>query len=69
VIFNAHNEAIDYKLPAQEYAKKWDVVIDTASYEQQNKDTYSPMDIIRVDGRSVIVLRHELIKDGNKEDK
>lgn len=67
LIFNAHQDTIDYKLPGQEYAKNWDVVIDTAKYDQQHKSAYQPGDVVKVDGRSVIVLQHELIKDNDKK--
>jgi isoamylase len=67
VIFNAHHDTIEYKLPGQEYAKNWSVVIDTASYGEHNKNSYAPGDFVKVDGRSVLVLQHQLIKDEGKK--
>lgn len=65
LVFNAHTEAIGYKLPAAEYCKEWRVVIDTASFEQ-NQDTkvYQPGENIQVDGRSVVLLQYQLVKGG-----
>ena len=68
VIFNAHSEEVAYKLPAQEYAKDWALVIDTARNEQESNDkTYKAGDVVKVEGRSVIVLQHKLIHNGNKK--
>lgn len=68
IIFNAHHEPLDYKLPEKKYSMNWHVLIDTS------KPVFSPTDkvyqageVIHVEGRSVILLQHQLIKsDGGK---
>lgn len=68
LIFNAHTEAIGYKLPSAEYCKEWEVAIDTASFDQSEpKQFYKSGETIQVDGRSVVLLKYELVK--NKREK
>jgi isoamylase len=68
IIFNAHHEAVDYKLPAEEYAKNWNLLIDTSKPEQMpDEQILNSGDNIKVGGRSVILLQHQLIKNGNKQ--
>lgn len=68
IIFNAHHETIEYKLPSAEYGKDWKLVIDTARADQENNDhTYQSEEVVKVDGRSVILLQHQLIQNGNKK--
>ncbi|MGY3215062.1 glycogen debranching protein GlgX [Mucilaginibacter sp. HD30] len=64
IIFNAHEESLDYKLPERNYSMDWQVLIDTS------KPTFSPTDkiynaeeVVHVEGRSVILLQHQLIQD------
>lgn len=61
VIFNAYHEPIDYKLPPDEYAKQWTVLLDTSKNFVEDADTYDAQQTIKVDGRSVLLLHHPLI--------
>jgi isoamylase len=67
IIFNAHTDAVEYKLPNANYGKNWDVIIDTAKYEQEDGDSYNPEDVVKIDGRSVILLQHQLTHNGRKK--
>jgi isoamylase len=62
VIFNAHTEKIDYKLPNDQYGKNWDLVIDTS---KTMADTPPPKfkagDMVQVTERSVVVLQNPII--------
>ena len=62
VIFNAHHEPLDFKLPSNLYAKDWTTLIDTQSYFCEEA-TYQAEDTVRVDGRSVVLLQHKILKD------
>lgn len=57
VIFNAFHEAIDYKLPAEKFGKKWKVVLNTADYKAE-KSVYNAGETVTVEGRTVVLLEH-----------
>ncbi|CAM3766826.1 glycogen debranching protein GlgX [Mucilaginibacter galii] len=69
VIFNAHWESVDYKLPDAVYAKSWTKIIDTAEEEVADTETYNAHDVIPVAGRSIVVLHHPVIYEQSNEDK
>ena len=56
VIFNAHHESLDYRLPAAKYGKQWIQHLDTSKGVIAPGDTFQPGDTITVEGRSVILL-------------
>lgn len=56
VIFNAHHEPLDYKIPPERYGKKWSKVLDTYSGEIGGSQVYKPGDKVKVEGRSIILL-------------
>lgn len=55
IIFNAHFEAVPYKLPPEKYGKHWKKVLDT-SYGFDGNEPYDANREITVKGRSVVVL-------------
>ncbi len=62
IIFNADTDAIAYQLPPDEYGKEWNVVIDTATFDQdKHVQVYRGGESIQAEGRSVILLQHELV--------
>ncbi|WDF54030.1 glycogen debranching protein GlgX [Mucilaginibacter sp. KACC 22063] len=61
VIFNAHHEPLEYKLPSSDYAKDWQVVLDTCGNYIKDTDKYNSGDTIKVDGRSVVALHHPIV--------
>jgi isoamylase len=68
MIFNAHDESLDYKLPAEKYSADWRVLVDTSQPVFNPTDkVYKAGETICVQGRSVVLLQHQLIKnEGNK---
>ncbi|WP_426671849.1 glycogen debranching protein GlgX [Mucilaginibacter sp. McL0603] len=67
VIFNADDDPVDYRLPSSKYAKNWEVILDTATYTQETgKQKYNAEDVVKIAGRSVILLQHQMIHNGNK---
>jgi len=61
IIFNAHYEGLNYKLPKEDYAKKWRKVLDTASGEISSGDLslHEASETLIVEGRSILVLKSE----------
>ena len=63
VIFNAHHEALQYKLPEAKYGSRWIKVLDThEDFIEDLKDgkPFGPGDIITVESRSVVLLKQPL---------
>ena len=57
IIFNAHHEPLEFKLPARKYGTNWVKVIDTSSSSVADENEYSPRETITAESRSIIVLR------------
>jgi isoamylase len=62
IIFNAHFEPLNYKLPSAKYGQRWTRVLDTANHEIKDKETYDADTEVTAQGRSVIIL-HSSIKE------
>ncbi|MCK7554325.1 hypothetical protein MKQ70_04595 [Chitinophaga sedimenti] len=60
IIFNAHHEPLDFKLPQAHYAKDWRVEIDTVSGFVDGA-VHKAEDTIQVDGLSIVVLSHTVV--------
>jgi glycogen operon protein len=56
VIFNAHHEGLQYKLPEAHYGDEWKVVLDTSN-PQESGQQYSATSMVDVGGRTVVVLK------------
>ena len=57
VMFNAHSDAVNYKLPPQKYGNNWKKVVDTFEGRvEEEGETYGPEEVIKVEGRSVVLL-------------
>jgi isoamylase len=69
VIFNAHWEPVEYKLPDALYAKSWTKIIDTTVDEVVDTEVYNAQDTITVSGRSIVLLHHPVIYEQSNEDK
>jgi glycogen operon protein len=67
VIFNGHHESLEFKLPPAKYGKQWLVTLDTAKSQIADGKTYKAEDVLTVEGRSVIVLRHPLLYESNQK--
>ncbi len=69
VMFNASHIPIDYTLPAEEHGTKWFLVLDTSKDMVDGEVlSFMPGDKVRVEGRSVVLLQHQLINKENLED-
>ncbi|MCF0051976.1 glycogen debranching protein GlgX [Dyadobacter sp. LJ53] len=61
MIFNAHFEPVEYKLPPKKYGTEWRKVIDTsANCITEDGQLFEPDALVTVDSRSIIVFKHAL---------
>ncbi len=61
IIFNAHHEPLDYKLPSADYAGSWEVLLDTAKDSVAATEQFNPGDTIHIDARSIVLLHHPIV--------
>jgi glycogen debranching enzyme GlgX len=58
LIFNAHHDALPFKLPSEKFGKTWTKVIDTSNNKIEPQGEYQAQEEITVAGRSIILLYH-----------
>ena len=59
LMFNAHYEGLEYKLPSKNWAKKWTKIIDTSENRMDTEgEEYQPEDKVQVEARSVVLLKY-----------
>jgi isoamylase len=63
IIFNAHFEPLNYKLPTSKYGKEWTKIIDTSTNDVTDKETYNAGDEVVAQGRSIILLHTPISQD------
>ena len=61
LIFNAHFESLDFKLPSDKYGRKWTKVFDTFDPPREEKKEYKPDEVVKAGERSFILLQSPLI--------
>ena len=67
VIFNAHHEPLDFKLPSEVFCKDWTKVLDTNNTTVGDQEKYFPDQVINVNGRTIVLLKHNnLYPDGKQ---
>ena len=71
IIFNAYHGYIDYKLPSEEYAKNWTLILDTSKdkviTEGDEGKIYLAGETITVHDYSILLLHHAIEKHENVE--
>ncbi|HEX2535196.1 MAG TPA: glycogen debranching protein GlgX [Chitinophagaceae bacterium] len=60
VIFNAYHEPLTYMLPPERFGTHWIRVLDTSEPEDKEHQSYEAGDPVKVQGRSVVLLKHPL---------
>lgn len=60
LIFNAHHEPLDFKLPPSKYGKKWEMVLNTATGEDP-KAMFDPEAIVKADARSLLLFKYRQV--------
>jgi isoamylase len=67
VIFNAHYEPLDYRLPSAKYCEKWTKILDTSeNFIDEKTEIYKAGEMIKVDARSILLLHHPLNHEQKK---
>lgn len=63
IIFNAHHEPLEYKLPPAKYGKQWTKVLDTVHNRicEESESEFKSGSVIQVEGRSITLLKHKLL--------
>ncbi|HET9824712.1 MAG TPA: glycogen debranching protein GlgX, partial [Chitinophagaceae bacterium] len=62
LIFNAHSEPVEYKLPTRRYADNWIKILDTNQnfVSENGSERYRPNSKLKVEGFSVVLLKQPL---------
>ena len=61
IIFNAYHEPLSFKLPVVKYGVSWRMVLDTSkNIITEEGEAYKAEEEIKVDGRSVVVLKQPM---------
>ncbi|MDB5016856.1 MAG: glgX [Mucilaginibacter sp.] len=67
LVFNAHDEPLDYRLPQKIYSKQWAKVLDT-SEDETKEQFFSENEEIRINGRSIVLLQHPIVKNVSEQE-
>jgi len=59
LIGNAHYESLDFRLPGTEWGASWEKELDTATGWVEQPETLAAGAQVRVEARSLVVLRQE----------
>ncbi|SDJ20073.1 isoamylase [Frankineae bacterium MT45] len=55
--FSAHDEAIDFSVPSEEYGQQWEIVLDTAHVDPDESLVVGAGETVSVGPRALVVLR------------
>jgi glycogen operon protein len=58
IIFNAHQENVDFKLPESKWGEVWEKILDTHTGWTEGSQSFKAGDAIKVESRSIMVLCH-----------
>jgi isoamylase len=64
LIFNAHDQGVDYQLPPEAYGKEWRLIVDTRLPGDPEPVKLKPGEKVHVEGRSVVLLQNDLDQNG-----
>jgi glycogen operon protein len=59
LLFNAHHDALDFRLPSAVFGNQWHAVLDTAAELGDGGGSYGAGMAVTVRGRSLVVLSHK----------
>jgi isoamylase len=60
IIFNAHFEPLDFKLPPDKYGNKWKKIWSTGDPTAENGKEFSAGETVKVDDRTILLLQTPL---------
>jgi isoamylase len=66
IIFNAHHDSLDFKLPPLKYGREWTKSLDTSIPIIDGEEKYKAEQIVTVEGRSIVLLCHPLIYENEQ---
>lgn len=61
LIFNAHHEPLEYKLPPAKYGKSWKLLLNTTEDQFGSEQEYEAESMIRIESRSIYLLQHQIV--------
>jgi glycogen operon protein len=61
LLFNAHDDALTFALPPEEYGAAWNTVIDTAGIDEDER-RHRPQQTVTVAGRGMVVLQEAAVE-------
>ena len=56
IVFNAHHEPLEYKLPSEEYGQTWVKILDT-SVDDLEEQIFNADELVKVESRSVVLFK------------
>jgi len=62
LIFNAHHEALEYKLPSKEYGNKWIKILDTSA-EVEEEEHFEASQMVNIEARSVVLFKNPAFEE------
>src|SRR5690606_10275754 len=62
IIFNAHHQPLDYKLPPEDYGTKWEEVLDSSFSDKKESRSFKAGDTVQINGRSIVVLENPIFE-------
>ncbi len=62
LVFNAHHEGLQYKLPPEEYGKKWIKILDTDG-EIEQEEAYEASQMVDIAARSVVLFKNPAFEE------
>lgn len=63
LMFNAHHETVEFRLPDNRWGSAWLKILDTNEGiipDEKTQEKYAPEDAVSVSARSIIILNHKL---------
>ncbi|MDX6222022.1 MAG: isoamylase [Frankiales bacterium] len=57
MLFNAHDQPVEFTAPSEEFGESWLIEVDTATPIDDEERTLKPGTVLAVEGRSLVVLR------------
>jgi isoamylase len=57
LLFNAHHEALTFRMPTRRFGTRWELELSTAEPERRGGESYGPREEIEVESRSIVVMR------------
>ena len=57
LFFNAHHEALRFRMPTRRFGTRWELELSTAAPERRGGESFGPREEMEVESRSIVVMR------------